>query len=42
MNSMDGGVLASTWIDPVAKGMAQWLLDFPVPVSAAVHKRLVT
>jgi hypothetical protein len=35
-NSMDGGVLASTWIDPVAKGMAQLLLDFPVPVSAAL------
>ena len=38
MNSMDGGVLASTWIDPVAKGMAQLLLDFPVPVSAALHR----
>ena len=34
-NSMDGGVLASTWIDPVAKGMAQLLLDYPIPVSAA-------
>ena len=33
-NSMDGGVLASTVIDPVAKGMAQLLLDFLVPVSA--------
>ena len=32
-SSMDGGVLASTSIDPVAKGMAQLLLDFPVPVS---------
>jgi hypothetical protein len=42
MNSMDGGVLASTWIDPVAKGMAQLLLDFAVPVSAALHKRLAT
>ena len=30
---MDGGVLASTSIDPVAKGMAQLLLDFPIPVS---------
>ena len=39
-NSMEGGVLASTWIDPVAKGMAQLLLDFPVPVSAALRKRL--
>ena len=40
MNSMDGGVLASTWIDPVAKGMAQLLLDYPVPVSAALHRTL--
>ena len=40
MNSMDGGVLASTWIDPVAKGMAQLLLDFPVPVSAEMAKKL--
>ena len=28
-----GGVLASTSIDPVAKGMAQLLLDFPIPIS---------
>jgi hypothetical protein len=40
MNSMEGGVLASTWIDPVAKGMAQLLLDFPIPVSAALHRQL--
>ncbi len=40
MNSMEGGVLASTWIDPVAKGMAQLLLDYPVPVSPALHKLL--
>jgi Acyclic terpene utilisation family protein AtuA len=39
-NSMDGGVMASTWIDPVAKGMAQLLLDFPVPVSAALWRKL--
>ena len=37
-NSMDGGVLASTWIDPVAKGMAQLLLDFPVPISAELQR----
>lgn len=36
-NSMEGGVLASTWIDPVAKGMAQWLLDFPISVTAAIR-----
>ena len=40
MNSMDGGVLASTWIDPVAKGMAQLLLDYPVPVSPALYRLL--
>ena len=40
MNSMEGGVLASTWIDPVAKGMAQLLLDFPVPVTAALRVKL--
>ena len=39
-NSMDGGVLASTWIDPVAKGMAQLLLDFPIPVSGAIWRRI--
>ncbi len=39
-DAMDGGVLASTWIDPVAKGMAQLLLDYPVPVSAAIHRQL--
>ena len=37
--SMDGGVLASMRIDPVAKGMAQLLLDFPIPVSAAVLRQ---
>ena len=40
MNAMEGGVLASTWIDPVAKGMAQLLLDYPIPVSRALHRRL--
>ena len=35
-DSMDGGVLASTSLDPVAKGMAQLLLDFPIPVSAGL------
>lgn len=35
-DSMDGGVLASTSIDPVAKGMAQLLLDFPIPVRAGL------
>ena len=40
MGSMDGGVMASTSIDPVAKGMAQLLLDYPVPVSAELQARL--
>ncbi|MEY4161146.1 MAG: hypothetical protein RLZZ136_1767 [Pseudomonadota bacterium] len=40
LGSMDGGVLASTWIDPVAKGMAQLLLDFPIPVSPAILQKL--
>lgn len=39
--AMEGGVMASTWIDPVAKGMAQLLLDFPVPVTAALRASLV-
>jgi hypothetical protein len=39
-NAMEGGVLALTWIDPVAKGMAQLLLDYPIPVSRAVYDRL--
>jgi hypothetical protein len=39
-SSMDGGVLASASIDCVAKGRAQMLLDFPVPVSAALHELL--
>jgi len=38
--AMEGGILASTWIDPVAKGMAQLLLDYPVPVSAAIQREL--
>ena len=31
-DSMDGGVLANMSLDPVAKGMAQLLLDFPVQI----------
>ena len=38
LNSMEGGVLASTWIDPVAKGMAQLLLNYPIPVSLGMYK----
>ncbi len=39
-DSMDGGLLASTSIDAVAKGRAQMLLDYPVPVSAALLREL--
>lgn len=37
---MDGGGLASRRIDPNAKGMAQQLLEFPVPVPAALAAEL--
>ena len=39
-DSMQGGVLASTSLDPVAKGMAQLLLDYPVPISPTLAARL--
>ncbi|WP_298692793.1 acyclic terpene utilization AtuA family protein [uncultured Sphingomonas sp.] len=39
-DSMDGGVLASTAIDPIAKGMAQLLLDLPIAVSLDLHRHL--
>ncbi len=39
-DSMDGGILASTSMDSVAKGRAQLLLDFPVPVSTALWQEL--
>ena len=38
--SLDGGGLASRRIDPNAKGMAQQLLEFPVPVPAALAAEL--
>ena len=38
--SMDGGVLASTSIDCVAKGRAQLLLEYPIQVSTALMQRL--
>ena len=39
-DAMEGGVLASTSLDPVAKGMAQLLLDLPVAVSSLLATRL--
>lgn len=38
--SMEGGVMSTLRIDAVAKGMAQRILDFPVPVSAALFAAL--
>ncbi|PXA85673.1 DUF1446 domain-containing protein, partial [Nostoc sp. 3335mG] len=40
-SSMDGGIMASTTLDPVAKGMAQLLLGRPIPVSPAIHDALM-
>jgi len=34
--SLGGGQMASLRMDPLAKGMAQQLLDFPVPISSGV------
>ena len=39
-NSMDGGILASTSLDCVAKGRAQLLLDYPIAISAALQRKL--
>ena len=41
-DSMDGGILASTSIDAVAKGRAQMLLEYPVPVSAALWRSMAS
>jgi hypothetical protein len=40
--ALGGGGMASMRIDPLAKGMAQMLLDFPVQVSAALVEHEVT
>ena len=39
-NSLGGGGIASLRIDPQGKAFAQQLLEFPVPVSAEIAKRL--
>lgn len=39
-DALAGGINASTRLDPAAKGMAQMLLRFPVPVSAALMASL--
>ena len=39
-DALAGGINASTRLDPAAKGMAQMLLRFPVPISAALKASL--
>ena len=39
-NSLGGGGICSLRIDPQGKAYAQQLLDFPVPVSAALYQSL--
>lgn len=39
-DALEGGINASTQLDPAAKGMGQMLLRFPVPVSAELAARL--
>ena len=39
-DALEGGINASTQLDPAAKGMAQMLLRFPVPVPAALAAEL--
>jgi hypothetical protein len=41
-DALEGGINASTQLDPAAKGMAQLLLRFPVPVPAALAAQLAT
>ncbi|MDG6079834.1 DUF1446 domain-containing protein [Erythrobacter litoralis] len=36
-NSLSGGMLANPSFDPAAKGMAQLLLDFPVPIPSGLE-----
>lgn len=39
-DALEGGINASTQLDPAAKGMGQMLLRFPVPVPAALARQL--
>ena len=39
-DALEGGINASTQLDPAAKGMGQMLLRFPVPVPAALAAQL--
>jgi hypothetical protein len=38
--ALDGGCTSSLKFDPLGKSVAQEVLDFPVPVSAALARRL--
>jgi hypothetical protein len=39
-NALSGGINASTQLDPAAKGMAQLLLRFAVPVPPEIHQQI--
>lgn len=39
--SLGGGASVCARVDPLAKAMGQILLDFPIPVSRAIHEELV-
>jgi hypothetical protein len=39
-DALEGGINASTQLDPAAKGMGQMLLRFPVPLPAAMAAQL--
>ena len=39
-DALKGGINASTQLDPAAKGMAQMLLRFPIPVPSALAAEL--
>jgi len=41
-DALEGGINASAQLDPAAKGMAQMLLRFPVPVPAALAAQLAS
>jgi hypothetical protein len=38
--ALDGGCTASLRFDPLGKSVAQEILDFPIPVSAALRQTL--
>jgi hypothetical protein len=41
-NALGGGGSVCARIDPLAKGMGQILLDFPIPVSASLYRELAS